>query len=153
VKSQDASLVVISLASEDGYTEQEAIVTTRVVSATFDCRDPFRQAEFWATALSYVIEDPIEGMEEVGISDPSGEGLSIYFMPVPEPKTAKNRVHLDLEPETTMQEEVARLVAAGARVVAIHQDPEGPKDPFVWTVMQDPEGNEFCVATPMPRPT
>ena len=126
-------------------------MTTRVVSSTFDCRDPVRQAEFWATALSYVVEDPSGYPEERGISDPTGEGLSIYFVPVPESKTVKNRLHFDLEPETTMEEEVERLVAAGASVVATHRDPEGFKDPFVWTVMQDPEGNEFCVATRMPH--
>ena len=126
-------------------------MTTRVISATFDCRDPMTQARFWAAALSYVIEDPADDLEEVGIIDPSGEGLSIYFMPVPEPKTAKNRLHLDLEPETTMEEEVRRLIAAGASAVATHQDPETVRDPYIWTVMQDPEGNEFCVTTPMSR--
>jgi predicted enzyme related to lactoylglutathione lyase len=50
-----------------------------------------------------------------------------------------------------MEEEVERLVAAGASVVATHRDPEGFKDPFKWSVMQDPEGNEFCVATRMPH--
>jgi hypothetical protein len=124
-------------------------LTTRVLAAVFDCRDPIRSAEFWATALSYVVDDHDENVTELGITDPSGDGPMIYFMAVPEPKTVKNRVHLDLEPETSIEEEVERLVAAGARVVATHQDPPGSKDPYRWTVMQDPEGNEFCVAAAM----
>jgi hypothetical protein len=139
--------------SARGERAEEAEVTTRVLSANFDCRDPLRQAEFWATVLSYVVDDQEEGATEVGISDPSGEGLMLYFIAVPEPKVVKNRMHLDLGPETSMETEVERLVAAGASVVATYRDPEGFNDPYVWTVMQDPEGNEFCVATTLPQRT
>ena len=124
-------------------------MTTRVLAAVFDCRDPIRIAEFWATALSYVVDDhDDEGVAELGISDPSGDGPMIYFMAVPEPKTIKNRVHLDLEPEISIEEEAERLVAAGARVVGARQDPPDSNDPYRWIVMEDPEGNEFCVAAP-----
>ncbi len=125
-------------------------MTTRVQNATFDCHDPIRQAEFWATALSYDIDEHEDGAPEVGIRDPAGEGLMLFFMAVPESKTAKNRLHLDLEPETSIEEVVERLVAAGARVVASHHDVAGYKDPYMWTVMLDPEGNEFCVLSPIP---
>ena len=69
----------------------------------------------------------------------------ILFMKVPEPKTVKNRMHLDLAPETTMEAEVERLVGAGAAELWTLQDPEGYDEPWIWTVLQDPEGNEFCV--------
>lgn len=84
--------------------------------------------------------------------DPTGVGPSLGFMKVPESKTVKNRVHLDLTTETSLEEEVERLVAAGARIVTTLQDPnEGYVDPHIWTVMQDPEGNEFCVLEPLNR--
>ena len=121
---------------------------SRILCTTFDCRDPLLVARFWGTVLSYTVEQQSAG--EVMISDPAGVGPTLYFMPVPEPKTVKNRVHLDLAPEFSLEAEVARLVEAGATVVATHQDPEGFEDPYVWTVMQDPEGNEFCVTEPLP---
>jgi hypothetical protein len=126
-------------------------VTTRVQSATFDCKDPLRQARFWALALAYTIDDHEEDPTEVGISDPSGDGVMLYFNAVPEPKIVKNRMHLDIEPDTSLEAEVDRLVEAGARVVATRQDPEGHLDPYRWTVLQDPEGNEFCVVKSLDR--
>ena len=118
-------------------------MATRVLAVTFDCQDPIRQAEFWAKVLSYteLIEFSVPQ-----IADPSGIGPTLLFMPVPEPKTVKNRVHLDIGPETSMEAEVDRLVAAGARAVSTLQE-EG----WIWTVMQDPEGNEFCVCEPLSR--
>jgi hypothetical protein len=62
----------------------------------------------------------------------------------------KNRVHIDLlATEASVEAEVERLVKAGARALETHHDPEGYSDPYIWTVMQDPEGNEFCVGEPM----
>lgn len=122
-------------------------MTTRVYCVTFDCHDPARQAEFWTTALSYEVWDG----DEVGIADPSGVGPPLLFMPVPESKVVKNRVHLDLLPETPMEAEVERLVAAGAQALWTLQDPEGYEEPWIWTVMQDPEGNEFCVGEQLSR--
>jgi hypothetical protein len=73
----------------------------------------------------------------------------MLFMPVPESKAAKNRVHLDLRPDTSMEAEVERLVAAGARALTTHLEPEEIEERWTWTVMQDPEGNEFCVGEPV----
>jgi predicted enzyme related to lactoylglutathione lyase len=120
-------------------------VTMRYV--VFDCRDPRAVAEFWATALGYVIDAPNEDSAgEVLLDDPNGAGTSLGFMTVPEGKVVKNRVHIDVFPDTSMEIEVQRLIDAGASVVEERQDPlEGYIDPCVWTVMLDPEGNEFCV--------
>ena len=70
------------------------------------------------------------------------DGTGLLFIPVPEGKTAKNRVHLDLQPQDqTRDEAVARAVQLGASVLADHRTPEG----LGWVVLSDPEGNEFCI--------
>jgi glyoxalase superfamily protein len=112
---------------------------------TFDCADPRGLATFWATALSYEIYAPNEAEGEVELRDPTGAGPRLGFMKVPETKVVKNRVHLDLLPDTTLEAEVERLTAAGATPVKTLRDPESMVDPMHWTVMTDPEGNEFCV--------
>ena len=105
----------------------------------FDCADPRRVATFWAQALGFDLsEDP----DQTGayIADPSGKIAGMFFQPVPEPKTAKNRVHLDVRPTGSMAEEVERLKGLGASergFIAEHGN--------FWTQMRDPEGNEFCV--------
>jgi hypothetical protein len=84
------------------------------------------------------------------LRDPDGQGHPVLFINVPEPKVVKNRVHLDLITDQPMSDEVNRLVAAGARAIMVHQHPPGYIDePYEWTVMQDPEGNEFCVGRPV----
>lgn len=106
---------------------------------TFDTGSPMRMAAFWAEALGFEIDTESDD-EGALVRDPSGRTKGIYFQPVPEPKTAKNRLHIDLRPSGSMQEEVERLRALGATVVG-RVDVEGS----FWTVMQDPEGNELCV--------
>lgn len=110
-----------------------------------DCGDPRQQAEFWARALSYEMVE--RNPDEFKVSDPDGTGEALYFMKVPEPKVTKNRLHLDLLTDGPMEIEVARLVEAGASVVEVRQDPDYLNNPDKWTVMQDPEGNEFCVTS------
>ena len=73
--------------------------------------------------------------------------MSLYFMKVPEPKAGKNRLHLDLVTEGSMEAEAARLAVAGAEVVEVRHDPASLDNPDTWTVMRDPEGNEFCVTS------
>ena len=111
----------------------------------FDCADPIAVATFWAAALGYelVEADP----EDSYISDPSGQTRGIFFQRVPEAKTAKNRMHMDVRPTGTMQEEVDRLVAIGATVRGYIEQPASIVDgqSTFWTQMRDPEGNEFCV--------
>lgn len=112
---------------------------------TFDTGDPVRVATFWAAALGYDLVDP----DPAGayIADPSGQTRGIFFQPVPERKTAKNRVHLDLRPTGTMREEVDRLRRLGATEVDYVSKDASAVDgqSTFWTVMEDIEGNEFCV--------
>ena len=105
-----------------------------------DCDDPQRVAAFWAEALSWQAQQDgdIWWMSESG--DPADVGLALVFIKVPEPKTVKNRLHIDLTPFRCDQDaEVARLLALGATRVDIGQGD------VPWVVLGDPEGNEFCV--------
>ena len=114
-----------------------------VRSITVDCADPYRQALFWGEATGWQ-EDPDDPNNP---GDPEGrivspQGFSLLFIPIPEGKTVKNRVHLDLTPTVrSRDEEVDRLLAIGASLVGDHRRPDGTG----WVTMSDPEGNEFCV--------
>ena len=107
-----------------------------------DARDLPALARFWTQALGWEIlsERPDEiviGTDEYGL-------VGICFMPVTEPKAIKNRLHLDLTSSSQDREqEIERLLALGARRVDIGQT--GTES---WTVLADPEGNEFCVVRP-----
>ena len=104
-----------------------------------DCNDPRLVAEFWAEVLGWEVHQKGDefGMSESGQPFPD---LVLVFGQVPEPKTVKNRVHIDVSPVgCDRDEEVARLEALGAKRADIGQG-EQP-----WVVLQDPEGNEFCV--------
>ena len=90
-------------------------MTSLVETLTFDSRDPEPVARFWCTALGYQVTD--SDTQGVWIEDPAGRGWPILFLVVPEDKSIKNRLHLDLSPPTTMAQEVERLVDAGATVV------------------------------------
>ena len=109
-----------------------------VDALTWDCRAPEAIARFWADVLGYELTD----LDEVGaeIRDPNGGGVPILFIVVPEGKSVKNRLHLDLRPETSMAAEKDRVSALGAK--EFRYVSEGGS---FWTVMLDPEGNEFCV--------
>ena len=96
---------------------------------------------FWTAALGYVEWFPGHG-QFAGIKPPVLDGrLAIIFQKVPEPKVVKNRMHVDFE-HADMPAEVERLKALGAREVAERSLGPGSR----WTVMEDPFGNEFCVA-------
>jgi Glyoxalase-like domain len=118
-----------------------------------DASDPDLLARFWSLALGYVAEPGYDDPEGASIVDPDGRGPAIGFLRVPEGKTAKNRVHIDVrvagEPpwdmadrERLIRTKVAQLVGGGATVV--REESYGPHLGHV--VMLDPEGNEFCVA-------
>ncbi len=109
-----------------------------VDSLTFDCRDPEKVATFWAAVLGYEVADLDEGGAD--IRDPNGVGWRLIFLVVPEGKSVKNRLHLDLRPGGSMADEIERVKALGAtqhRYVA--------EEGSFWTVMLDPESNEFCI--------
>jgi hypothetical protein len=110
-----------------------------------DCAHPAALARFWAAVLDDYAVAPYTEEELARIGDPeddptvlvepAGDGPRFFFVKVPEPKTGKNRLHLDLRaPE--FEPELNRLVGLGALVYA---------DLPEWTVLQDPEGNEFCL--------
>lgn len=137
---------------------------------TFDAADPDAQASFWAAALGYQVAPPPPGydswdafLDERGVPlesrndasaiiDPDGDGPRVFFQRVPEGKTAKNRVHLDLRAApgiadldlrmAQLEAECARLVALGATRVERH---EPGALSFGFVVLRDPEGNEFCL--------
>jgi predicted enzyme related to lactoylglutathione lyase len=110
---------------------------------TVDSDDPYAQATWWAQVVGgSVPATDAPGDDEVAVALPADRGgPGLLFIRVPEAKSVKNRIHLDLTPETSRDEEVARLQAVGARVVERHVDGESRG----WVVMADPEGNEFCI--------
>jgi predicted enzyme related to lactoylglutathione lyase len=114
-------------------------VAVELDTLTFDTASPLRVGAFWAEVLGFEL-DPDSDEEGAYIRDPSGRTRGVFFQPVPEAKTAKNRLHIDLRPGGSMDEEVERLRGLGATVVG-RVDVESS----FWTVMQDPEGNELCV--------
>lgn len=139
------------------------------VQVTFDCADPMLLRRFWCTALGYEMEPPPapftswqEALAAWGVGpemmntrdacvDPEGKGPRLFFEKVPEGKTAKNRVHLDLraapglegeERMAALQARAEELVDTGATILARHE-PGHLSGGFI--VMADPEGNEFCL--------
>jgi catechol 2,3-dioxygenase-like lactoylglutathione lyase family enzyme len=140
------------------------------VQVTFDCQDPDALAHFWAALLGYELDPPPPGYDSweawlrdhgipesewnsaSAVSDPDGHGPRIFFQRVPEQKELKNRVHLDVNaggPRGTPDDErraavdgaVERAISLGATTVRLVEE-RGERH----YVMQDPEGNEFCVA-------
>ncbi|MGZ4123957.1 MAG: VOC family protein [Actinomycetota bacterium] len=109
-----------------------------VDTLTIDCVDPRRLAGFWTQALGYELKAATDADAE--IVDPSGRGWPLLFQVVSEGKTVKNRLHLDVRPPRSMAEEVERFEAAGATVQR-----RVDEDDIFWTILEDPEGNEFCV--------
>jgi len=113
-------------------------VASTVDALTFDCADTRRIVDFWSAALGYELDEIDD--EGAYLVDPSGRGWALFFQVVPEGKRAKNRLHLDLRPPESMSKEVERVMALGATEFRFVE--EGG---IFWTVMLDPEGNEFCV--------
>ena len=121
---------------------------TRLVHLVVDANDPAAQARFWADALGWVVGDVADDEVDVwpeGYDYPDPVALPLVFVPVPEPKRVKNRVHLDLASTSAghQAELVGRLRDLGATPADIGQGLDLP-----WTVLADPEGNEFCVLEP-----
>lgn len=140
------------------------------IQITFDCADPGAVADFWAIVLGYRKDDPPKGFDSweaaltafgvpesewnsrSAVSDPDGAGPRLFFQRVPEGKSVKNRVHLDVRaaPGLTGDERMAALEAEAERLVAVgatrhsRTDPDGAMETG-FIVMLDPEGNEFCL--------
>jgi hypothetical protein len=110
-------------------------VYSYIKNVTFDCADALVVATFWAAALGSNVDE--ESTSDKAFVEAAGwGGPNMWFNRVPEPKTAKNRIHLDLRAPGSIPDEVAWLTALGATVQQVGDD---------LTVMTDPEGNEFCV--------
>ncbi|MEU6486368.1 VOC family protein [Streptomyces sp. NPDC046887] len=141
--------------------------TLRKFQVTFDCAEPERLARFWCEVLGYVVpappkpfptwddyrqsQPPAERDSWSACTDPTGEGPRLFFQRVPEGKTAKNRVHLDVRAGTglvgderlaTLEAERDRLIALGATCVLVQTADEENES---CITMQDIEGNEFCL--------
>ena len=141
-----------------------------VVQVTFDCADPAALSRFWNEVLGYRLDSPPppyetweEALDALGVPeerrndasasvDPDGHGPRLFFQKVPEGKSAKNRVHLDVraapglgpdERMAALEAKCTELVALGATRLRRHE-PEPPMSQG-FIVMQDPEGNEFCL--------
>ena len=129
------------------------------VQITVDAADPRAQGAFWCAVLGYVEEPPPPGfdsweeaLDAMGIDrsdmnrafaivDPDGVGPRVFFLKVPETKTAKNRMHLDVHTEPDrLHARADELVGLGATIVGEFDEPEGH-----WITLLDPEGNEFCL--------
>ena len=144
--------------------EEDAMTSIQLV---FDTADPDREAQFWAEALGYQLQPPPDGHatweaflraqgipeerwnDQSAIVDADGVGPRIFFQKVPEGKTAKNRVHLDVRAapgldgdarRARLRAEAERLIDAGAAELYEREEREA-----FWITMQDPEGNEFCL--------
>ncbi|WP_443071279.1 VOC family protein [Streptomyces sp. NBC_01465] len=115
-------------------------MTSLIRHITIDCADAFALATFWSKVLDAPLSDEDNpGDPEALVEAP---GVGVLFIQVPEAKSVKNRVHLDLQPQDrSRDEEVERLLELGAALVADHRKPDGTG----WALMADIEGNEFCV--------
>lgn len=122
-------------------------MTSKFAELAIDCADPQGLARFWCAVLDYEVQEEGEEFATIGSpAVPAGKNHSgplppkLTFWQVPERKSVKNRLHLDLNPTDLEQDdEVRRLVDLGARHADVGQGEES------WVVLADPEGNEFCV--------
>ena len=118
-------------------------MTARLVALCVDANDPLGLARFWADALRWDID--AESVDEIALVPTDDTTFRIEFQLVPETKTGRNRIHLDLTTASLdeQRESVSRLVALGARHIDIGQSGDEPH-----VVLADPEGNEFCLIEP-----
>ncbi|MFD4255092.1 VOC family protein [Amycolatopsis thermoflava] len=115
-------------------------MTLELGMVTVDCADPRQMAAFWCAALGVRVD---QDWGEYLVLTPAREGgVRLGFQQVPEERAGKNRLHLDLA-TIDRDGEVARLVGLGAAKLAEHEVPG-----LTWTVLTDPEGNQFCVGEP-----
>jgi predicted enzyme related to lactoylglutathione lyase len=118
-------------------------VASRIAVLAIDAKDPGRVADFWCSVLGWTVLEEDTDVVSIGPAGatPGAGGVTIDVVRVPEPKTVKNRLHLDLRTDGgTRDDELARLLALGARRVDVGQGPD-----VSWVVLADPEGNEFCL--------
>ncbi|GAA5068677.1 hypothetical protein HNP84_008422 [Thermocatellispora tengchongensis] len=116
-----------------------------VHTVTFDCAEPYELAQWWGRITGWSIAGYEPGDTEVLLEAPSDRPHepNLLFIKVPQGKTVKNRLHLDVWPVggATRDEEVERVVGLGAKPYEDHRNPDGTG----WVTLLDPEGNEFCI--------
>lgn len=113
-------------------------MSCRFTELVVDCSDPHLVGAFWKEVLGYELAE--QDADQYFIKGPPGSGPGILFGTVPEGKTVKNRLHIDVNPvDRDRDAEVDRILALGARKIDIGQGDVS------WVVLADPEGNEFCV--------
>ena len=121
-------------------------MTSRISHTSIDCLDAYALSTWWKDVLGYadMPDDPNEpGHQECMILDPDS-GHQLLFIEVPDPTPGKNKIHFDLRPtDLTQQQEVDRLLAAGATLATDHRAIYG--EGSGWVTLTDPEGNVFCV--------
>jgi predicted enzyme related to lactoylglutathione lyase len=118
-----------------------AMTSNPIRHITVDAHDPLKIAQFWEHITDYALHEESDS-EEALLTPPFEQSPGLLFIAVPEGKTVKNRLHLDIQPPTgTRDEFVERMLALGASVHEDHRKPDGAG----WVTMRDPEGNEFCV--------
>jgi len=119
-------------------------MASRLRDICFDCADHHRVARFWAEVLGYTLRPAAPGEEPDSVAIDSADGSPrMWYSRVPEPKIVKNRVHIDINlPD---RGEMDRLHRLGARTLQEIRDAQGR---LKWTIMADPEGNEFCAFLP-----
>ena len=123
-------------------------MTSKFTELAIDCADPGGLARFWCSVLGYEVQNEEDGVITIGSPlVPEGKDRlgpvppTLTFARVPEGKTIKNRLHMDLNPTDTDQEaEVRRVLALGARPADVGQTGDES-----WVTLADPEGNEFCI--------
>ena len=114
-------------------------MSSRISSIAIDAAQPRVIADFWCRVLDWRVIDEEDGVISIGPAD--GSWPTIDVIAVPEKKTVKNRLHLDLRADgSSTPEELQRLLDLGARRTDVGQGPEA-----TWVVLSDPEGNEFCL--------
>ncbi|MBD3146836.1 VOC family protein [Microbispora bryophytorum] len=113
-----------------------------ISTMTIDCAQPYALAQWWSEALGWPLVDSAPEDDEVVLDRPDGPP-HLLFIRVPDGKTVKNRLHLDVVPsgDGTRDQEAERLLALGAASYEDHRTPDGAG----WVTLLDPEGNEFCV--------
>lgn len=112
---------------------------SQIAAIAIDARQPRRVADFWCAALGWAVVEEEDGLVTIGPQD--GSWPTIDVVPVPEDKTIKNRLHLDLRADgVPTHTELERLLGLGAQRVDVGQDTD-----VSWVVLADPEGNEFCL--------
>ena len=114
-------------------------MSSRIAAIAIDAVRPRVIADFWCGVLGWQVVDESDGV--ISIAAPDGSWPTIDVAPVPETKSVKNRLHLDLRADvSTTADELERLLGLGARLTDVGQGPDA-----TWVVLADPEGNEFCL--------